>query len=118
ERKVPRPGPGRGAAMRPKPDVLYRARLTADRGKPISASELAGAVFVEFPADRPRDTISPKGEWYCSNPDCVVREVTVRAKLCGDGMPQTSTCPVCREPMEFRHWLHEEMLLPVGRATQ
>ena len=67
---------------------------------------------VYHPAAEPEDKRLPHGEWYCPNPDCVVREVQVTSKLLdmGDVVPRMR-CPGCGSKLKFHHWLHSETLL-------
>jgi hypothetical protein len=75
------------------------------------SDQLADAICYRVPASRPADAQSPEGEWYCPNPECVVRTVTIFCKLYGEALPRMS-CPACGEPLRFQHWLKHETLVP------
>jgi hypothetical protein len=79
---------------------------------PIAASELVGAKACYFPTLQPQDPRIPEGEWYCPNPDCVVRQCMIRCKLFGEPLPPM-LCPACSSPMRFHHWIGSETLVPV-----
>ena len=54
----------------------------------------------------------PVGEWYCENPNCVVRECTIYCKLDGDALPKMN-CPACSSNLKFHHWIGFETLMLV-----
>ena len=72
---------------------------------------LGGAIFYHVAAAEPEHPDYPHGQWYCMNPECVVRQVSVACKLYGDPLPAMD-CPACHEPMKFEHWWREETLVP------
>src|SRR5262245_55226559 len=76
---------------------LYRVRQPKPGLDLIRMSELMGAVFADVPCgQKPHNPRVPKGEWYCENSDCAVREVQVRMKHF-DKVPKrlpTLNCPV------------------------
>jgi hypothetical protein len=74
-------------------------------------SELRGAICYDVASAQPQNPNCPKGEWYCQNPWCVVREVTVFCKLRGEALPDMR-CPGCRKRLKFHHWLATEALVP------
>ncbi len=95
--------------------VLYQPFQPREPGF-ITVSELAGAISHQVPSQEPEKADCPEGEWYCANPECVVREVTIFCKLCGETLPKMK-CPACREPLEFHHWLRNETLVPYKEET-
>ena len=52
-----------------------------------------------------------KREWYCQNPECVVRQGRNFRKLRGEDLP-TMECPACRQLLKFHHGLRHEILVP------
>lgn len=64
-----------------------------------------------MPIRKPEHRKYPEGEWYCPNPKCVVREVTVFCKLYDEGR-SVMRCPACGELLKFHHWLRTETLVP------
>lgn len=82
----------------------------------VSLGELAGAIWYEVASHQPQNPYCPKGEWYCQNPECIVREVTVSCKLWREVFP-TIKCPACRKPLKFHHWLRTETLVPYKEDT-
>jgi len=77
-------------------------------------AELLDSQAIYTPAAAPQCDHHQRGEWYCTNPDCVVREVWITAKLIevGDRFPDPK-CPACGRRLKFHHWLHEATLLKV-----
>ncbi len=98
-----------------KKQILYQPFQSRDP-RFITLSELAGAISYKVPSQEPANADCPKGEWYCANPACVVREVTIFCKLRGEALPKM-TCPACREPLKFHHWLRHETLVPYKEET-
>ncbi len=79
----------------------------------MSGSELMNCIEHTYISSEP-DGCRHRGQWYCENSDCVVREVVIRVKLHGAKMPKIMKCPVCgKGPMSFHHWLKDETLLLV-----
>jgi hypothetical protein len=95
--------------------ILYQP-FKPPAGPCYPLSVLDGAITYQIPSSAPEDVRYPKGEWYCQNPDCVVREVTVRCKLYGEAMP-TMRCPGCGKRLKFHHWLRHETLVPCKEET-
>jgi hypothetical protein len=79
-------------------------------------SLLEGAIYYQVPSEKPADRACPRGEWYCQNPECVVREVTIFSKLHGEGR-SVMRCPVCGSLLKFHHWLRTETLVPYKDET-
>jgi hypothetical protein len=78
-----------------------------------SMAELAAAKFCRIRVEKPESPHVPEGEWYCMNPDCIVREVEIRCKLHGKKMPRAFKCPLCGQgPLKFHNWLGTETLVP------
>jgi hypothetical protein len=82
------------------------------RGLFYRVSELDGAKFCSFPTVARENPNTPEGEWYCENPECVVRECRVHCKLYGEELPAMH-CPACAEAMKFHHWIGHKTLVPV-----
>lgn len=101
-------------------ETMYRVRRKAGTFNLMTGAELAAALVAEQPAKRPENDRLPHGCWYCENEECVVREVTVAAKLPdpGDKLPAKLHCPCCQEVLSFQHWLTEVTLLPVQRENE
>jgi hypothetical protein len=78
----------------------------------VWASELVGAKSCAIRIPAPENANMPEGQWYCHNPDCVVRECTIRCKLYGEELP-TMHCPACSSLLKFNHWIGHETLVPV-----
>lgn len=97
-------------------DVLYRHRRPAGEVEMIDAASLVEMIFYHEPAGKPDHAEVPRGEWYCTNEDCVVREVTVLCKLFGERLPGMR-CPACRRPLKFHHWTRLVALEPAGEAS-
>jgi hypothetical protein len=93
-------------------DALYRIE-PREEIRIMSMSELLSAKFATEPAPEPDCQFTPRGEWYCNAEECVVREVTISAKLYGESMPDLMRCPACGEALEFHHWLRDVTLLEV-----
>jgi aspartate carbamoyltransferase regulatory subunit len=72
---------------------------------------LDGAISYQLPSPKPQNPDCPRGEWYCQNPECVVREVRIRCKLHGEGRA-VMRCPVCGVLLKFHHWLRTKTLVP------
>jgi hypothetical protein len=79
------------------------------------AGELDGAKFCSIPTAAPPCPDIPEGEWYCENPECVVRECRIRSKVYGDELP-LMCCPACAEELKFQHWIDHETLVPVRQG--
>src|SRR5262249_12509894 len=79
----------------------------------FNMSELDEAKFADHVTTKPACKHTPRGEWYCQNSDCVVREVVIKVKLYGKRMPNTMKCPVCGTMLDFHHYLETETLLCV-----
>ena len=88
--------------------ILYQPLLRRPFGA-ISGTELRGAICYDVRCQESGDQC-PKGQWYCENTWCVVRQVTVSCKLFGEPLPAMK-CPACRKPMKFNHWLRCETLV-------
>ena len=58
----------------------------------VTASELMACKYCRVPIAEPECANIPEGEWYCPNPECVVRECTIRCKLYGEQLPAMA-CP-------------------------
>ena len=82
----------------------------------LTASELGEAIYYQVPSPKPENPACPEGEWYCQNPECVVREVTIYCKLHGEGR-SVMRCPACGELLKFHHWLRTETLVPYKGET-
>jgi hypothetical protein len=82
----------------------------------IFASELINSKFCHVRTSEPEHPDMPEGEWYCHNPDCVVRECTIRCKLFGEELPRMR-CPACSSRMKFQHWIGHETLVPVRQEA-
>ncbi len=48
-------------------------------------------------------------QWYCTEQDCVVREVEINVKLLdrSDRKPERPRCPCCRSMLEFHGYVNE-----------
>jgi hypothetical protein len=75
----------------------------------ISSNDFARAKFCRKPVAKPECEHTPRGEWYCPNEDCVVREVEISVKLFGEPMPAAMKCPACGIAMKFHNWVEYEM---------
>jgi hypothetical protein len=84
---------------------------------PVSASELVASKTCYFPTSEPQHPGMPEGEWYCPNPDCVVRQCTIRCKLFGEPLP-SMRCPACSSRMKFQHWVGSATLVPVSPESR
>ncbi len=80
------------------------------------ASALEGSKSCSFPIPEPENPNIPEGEWYCENPECVVRECKILCKLYGEELP-TMECPACSSLLKFHHWIGHETLVPVAECT-
>src|SRR5260370_27406620 len=67
--------------------ILYQPFQPREPGF-ITASELAGAISHQVPSQEPESADCPQGDWYCANPECVVRDVTIFSKLDGAVLPK------------------------------
>jgi len=54
----------------------------------VTAAELVACKYCRVRIAEPECANIPEGEWYCPNPECVVRECTIRCKLYGEQLPQ------------------------------
>lgn len=83
----------------------------------LNCIELFNAKTCFDDCGKPQNPIVPRGEWYCGNPECAVREIWVRAKLYDrdDELSETTelTCPSCGKRLAFHNWISEELLLLV-----
>lgn len=77
----------------------------------MGLADLEDCETVVFPVTKIPLGGNPYGEWYCDATDCVVREVTILAKLHGEPMPTTWRCPACLGELKFHNWLAKETLL-------
>ena len=80
-------------------------------------SDLDGVVSVAVDTARPDERDLPTVRLYCTNSDCVVREVTASMKLYGDPQPKSYVCPVCRGPMDFHGYQERRTLFPTRVIT-
>jgi hypothetical protein len=84
----------------------------------VSGEDFMNSVVVdEDCGDRPSDPRVPKGVWYCDNPECPVREVTVEAFFWGPQLPKApppTHCGRCKELMRFLNYVREVRLLRCG----
>jgi hypothetical protein len=94
--------------------ILYQPFKRSGRCYPLS--ELDGAISYQVASPEPESVNCPEGEWYCQNPNCVVREVIIRCKLYGEAMPRMK-CPACGKPLKFHHWLRHKTLVPCKEET-
>ena len=94
-------------------EPLYRIRQRGPGWAPMSSGEFFNSKYCDVPASEAENQSSPRGEWYCGNPECVVREVVVSCTLLDeeDKMPAAMKCPACRHWMAFLHWLRHETLV-------
>jgi hypothetical protein len=103
-----------------KENVLYRLR----QAKPFdvfTAAELVDFVFVTEPDEEPSDPQFPHAEWYCSNPPCAVREVSIRMKHIDGRIPKrrlVMKCPRCGRSMKFHNYLRSFTLAPHGQINE
>jgi hypothetical protein len=83
--------------------------------KCYTLAELDGCEDIHTPTDKPQCDWQPLGEWYCTNVDCVIREVQILCKLLdlGDRVPEMR-CPGCGSALKFHHWLKVDTLLKVS----
>jgi len=78
-----------------------------------TSSVLAGCKSHTLRVNNPKSDDVNEAEYYCTNSDCVVREVSIRVKLFGERRPGFS-CPACgKGPLKFHTWLESECLFPV-----
>jgi hypothetical protein len=101
--------------MKNKPMTEKRYRLQRPDEVTLSG-DLANAFQVPVDCgDTPADPRCPAGRWYCGNPGCSVRPVTIGAEYPGrtPAEPPVMKCPECGEPMRFESYLAEVLLLPV-----
>ena len=91
-------------------------RVFEPTGFIFPASALNGAKCCHIRTSEPEDPRIPEGEWYCQNPNCVVRECTIRCKLYGEELPQM-WCPACLCRLKFHHWIGHEILVPVRQEV-
>jgi len=90
---------------------LYKHRERKSGFDPMTSGEFFSAIFYQVPSSVVNEQC-PEGEWYCTNEECVVREVTVYCKLFGETLPEMS-CPACKKRLKFHHWLEVRTLVPV-----
>jgi hypothetical protein len=79
----------------------------------VTGAELMACKYCRVPIAEPECANIPEGEWYCPNPECVVRECTIRCKLYGEPLPAMA-CPACGSALRFQHWIGYETLEPVS----
>jgi hypothetical protein len=105
---------------------LYRVRQSDSQGDSQGAprlriatmSELTGALYADAGmSQQPDSPRFPRGEWYCENPRCTVREVRISDKYL-DGKPPTAPpirhCPACGQRLKFHGYLRRKVtLLPI-----
>jgi hypothetical protein len=100
--------------------MLYRVWEQAP-GTFISSAEFFSMLFAEEVATRPENDYVRVIEWFCTNEDCVVREVRIRCKYIDAPAPRklpTMRCPSCGQAMDPRHLLRTIKLIPVkGEQT-
>lgn len=96
--------------MKADPNAIYR--VVPPEKSIFTNGEIFRIIGHTFPTDR-RDDHLPHGEWYCTNSECVVRQVEIRCKLYGEQMPAKMKCPACGSVLKFHHWIESESLLPV-----
>lgn len=80
---------------RVKPDALFRTFTMAELSRALfTAGELGGS---------PANPALPRGEWYCTNETCAIREVEIQAKYRGEPptAPPTMYCPACGKRLKF-----------------
>lgn len=95
-------------------EQLYRVKPeTGKFPSPFTLSELSAMKFHRIHVDKPECDYMPRTEWYCWNPECVVREVEINVKLYGEKLPEM-TCPACKGPMEMHGYIEYETLVPVN----
>jgi hypothetical protein len=94
-------------------ETLYRA---VDRDGPVrpEGGIPADAKVCHVRACMPQDADTPVGEWGCTASLCPVMGVAVRLQAANGCFPSMLKCPACGGPMEFRHWVGVEVLLPVA----
>lgn len=82
----------------------------------MTADDAEIAPGYDVASAEPGTPHAPKGEWYCDNSECTVREVRVRLKLYGEPMPEPMACPACAATLKFHHWLtHKTLLIASGK---
>lgn len=64
-----------------------------------------------------------RGEWYCENTDCEIREVHISAREVYEKIPDNDKnglfkCPLCRHKLKFHHYTEVETWLPPKEVEQ
>lgn len=83
--------------------------------KSFTSGELMESKYSRIRVAKPVCEFTPRGEWYCWNEYCVVREVEISLKLFDEEMPSDVFCPVCKKKMTFHNWIEYETLIATGK---
>jgi hypothetical protein len=100
--------------------TLYRIRERNGEFDFWSSAELATALFARKEVGKPPNPMLPHAQWYCHNPDCVVRGVTTQCKYL-DGPPPARpprmACPRCGQAMALTGYLETISLVPADPSS-
>lgn len=99
------------------PQQLYR--ICDEEVGIISVGELIDSLWVDDGiVPSPDSPYFPRGEWYCENYDCTVREVRINEKYLDDAPPAAPPkmrCPRCGRVMKFHGYVKPKIrLVPVS----